>query len=100
MMVMQRFSLVVVATFGVLLAIESCKDMGNEAPPPSPTPIAISQSNFSLVPGETAATGLSGGTPPYSLVSGGNPNVVVPLIVGDSLKMQASSDWEFNHRYW
>jgi len=86
MMVMQRFLLIWPFVAGILLLVGSCKDMGNEVPPP---PLSIGQSSITLIPGGTTAIKLSGGTKPYSFVSSGNTGVVDASIVGDSLKLRA-----------
>ena len=91
-MFVQRFLTVSTLVLGCLILIGSCKDMGNEVPPPPPPPplpLIAGQTSFSILPGGTAATKLSGGTPPYSFASAGNTNIVVPTIVNDSLKLRA-----------
>lgn len=82
---MQRFLMISTFISGVLLLVGSCKDMGNEVPPP---PISAAKSDFTLVPGGVAGTRLSGGTLPYSFVSRGNTNIVDASITGDSLGLR------------
>lgn len=88
-MAVKRFLLVVVLEIGILFGVESCKDMGSEVPPPPPTPVTVGQNSFFLVPGQSAATLLSGGIRPYSFVSEGNTSVVNPSFADDSLRLQA-----------
>lgn len=91
-MVMQRFSLVAVLVFGILLVVGSCKDLGSEVPPPSPTPVmglAVDQNIFSFFVGDTDSTTISGGTQPYSFISTGDTTKVVPSISGSLLIVRA-----------
>ena len=90
-MMVKKFWLTVVIVSGLVLAVESCKDMGSGIPPLPSTPVTAGQDNFALVPGQSAATKLSGGLRPYSFVSMGNTSVVAPSFVDDSLKLQALS---------
>lgn len=85
-MVMQRSLTISAFLAGLLLLVGSCKDMGNEAPPP---PMTAARGSFTLAPGGTAGTKLLGGRPPYSFVSLGDTNVVKASIVGDSLTLRA-----------
>ena len=90
-MVMQRVLAYAIVVSCLLLLIGSCKDMGSDVPPPPPQPLMVGQSSFTLVPGGLAATIISGGTPPYSIASQGDTNVITALVVGDSLKLVARS---------
>lgn len=90
-MMMQRFLVFTTLVSCVLLLVGSCKDIGNEVPPP-PKPLTAGRDSLNLVPGEIAATKLSGGTPPYSLVSPrGDTSVAIPSIDGDSLRVRAKA---------
>lgn len=88
-MMIQRVLVVATIVSGVLLVVGSCKDMGDEVPAPPPEPVTASQNSFNIALGGTAATTLSGGTPPYSFVSKGDTDIVVPTISDDSLKLRA-----------
>src|SRR5512137_2253011 len=88
-MVMWRCMMPGVLLVCFLCLVESCKDAGNEPPAQPPDPLVIGQNTFNLVPGGTAAAQLSRGTLPYSITSRGDTTVVVPSIVGDSLKLRA-----------
>lgn len=89
---MQRFIVAAVLISGILLAVNSCKDMGSEVPrtqSPSPQPVTLTQDSLILIPGTTAAARISGGTSPYVIVSQSDTTVAVASIVGDSLKVLA-----------
>lgn len=93
-MAMYRYVVIGVCLVGILFFAESCKDLGNEisaqrAVPLPPPQLSADQHLFNLVPQGIATTRLSGGTPPYSLVSRGDTTIVLSFLVGDSLKLQA-----------
>ncbi len=76
------------ATIGLLIG--SCsKDEGGTTPPPSPTGISISQAIPTLSVGDSVSRTLSGGTPPYSLVSSGTTTVAAPTLSGTTLTVRA-----------
>ncbi|MBM2839585.1 MAG: Tryptophan synthase alpha chain [Bacteroidetes bacterium] len=55
----------------------------------SVVPLAVGQTTFDLLVGDSASTTISGGTPPYSFVSKGDTTKAVPSILGASLKIHA-----------
>jgi hypothetical protein len=89
-MLVQRFMSKVLLVSGLLLIVGSCKDMGNDIPPP-PRPIVVGQSDFTLAPGDSAATSISGGTRPYSVTSQSDTAVAVASVTDDSLRLRARS---------
>lgn len=74
-----------------LLLVGSCKDMGNDIPPPPPQPVTVSQANVALVPGDSALVTISGGTQPYAIVSQTDTAILLAVIAHDSLKVFARS---------
>ena len=87
-MATKRFLMLSMVVSGILVLVGSCKDAGTVAPPTPPPPISAGRSSFTLVPGEVSGTRLSGGSPPYSLVSGGSTTIVVASLSGDSLSLR------------
>lgn len=85
-MVMRRLLILTALVSGVLFLIGSCKDMGNEVPL---APLKFAKSSFKLGIGGSNGTRISGGTPPYLLVSEGDTTIVKPSIAGDSLVFRA-----------
>lgn len=88
---MQRFIIAAVLISGILLAANSCKDVGSEPPKtqaPPPQPVILTDSLI-LIPGTTATAHIAGGTSPYVIVSQSDTNVAVASIAGDSLKVLA-----------
>jgi len=55
------------------------------------TELAVGQSTFNLTVGDSALTSISGGTPPYSIVSNSNPTKTDATIVASTLKIRALS---------
>ncbi|MBX2991252.1 MAG: hypothetical protein KF749_08790 [Bacteroidetes bacterium] len=74
----------------IALLIGSCsKDEGGTTPPATPTGISISQAIPTLSVGDSVSRTLSGGTPPYSLVSSGTTSIAVPTLSGTTLTVRA-----------
>ena len=90
-MLARQFPLYVTLFFILLLVVESCKDMGSNVPSPGPGPLVAGQSSLSIASGDSAVTTISGGTPPYAVVSQGDTSVVVASIAGGSLRLRARS---------
>lgn len=53
--------------------------------------LAVGQSSFNLVAGDTSSTTISGGAAPYSFISRGDTTIVLPSIIGSSLSIRAIS---------
>lgn len=51
--------------------------------------LSVGQNSFNLFAGDSATTTISGGSPPYSLISKGDTTKVVPSISGATLKVRA-----------
>ncbi len=85
------FARFVVLIPGLALVFGSCKDMGSTVPPLPPDPVVLGQSSFVLAPGDSAVTSISGGTPPYTIVSQSDSTVVAATIVEGSLQLRARS---------
>lgn len=87
----RQFPLYVTLVFILLLVVESCKDMGSSVLPPGPEPLVVGQSNLSIASGDSAVTTISGGIPPYIIVSQSDTAVVVASIAEGSLRLRARS---------
>ena len=85
---MKVFLLRGIFTSLVLLTwILGCKDVGSDIPLTVPGVLAAGSDTVLSIPGDTSLVSLSGGTLPYSIVSGPNPTIATATIAGSTLRV-------------